>query len=245
MTARGGLPLWIRGMTNFQSLMNCGLPASLSPSPSLSPPDIENLRCQSRKSERKKKKKRLGGESVNTRRSDDKTELVLPDRNVGVGRLCSVCSDTPIDTAHDSGQHGITLAGSEVNFHPAGGIDSAARRRAAKVRTRQRLARTRVRFFWFFFLSLLCVHCARCALARLSSSLRDEICCVGVCGEGKKTHASSSICWRILFSRRRCLCLFHLRYTRPPPPFPFPFPSASDGLERQRKTSVTSAQETR
>lgn len=108
-------------------------------------------------------------------------------------------------------------------------------RRLGGERPHKRFACTRVRFFPSFslFAHALCTERAHAAL----SSLRDEICCVGVCAEGKKTHTHQYVGG--FFSLAAVIFAFFTSVT-PPPPFPI-----SLGWIRAAKTSVTSAQETR
>lgn len=66
----------------------------------------------------------------------------------------------------------------------------------------------------FTFVHALCKVRAYAAL----SSLRDEICCVGVCGEGKKTHTHQYVGG--FFSLAAVLFAFFTSVTPPPTPLP-------------------------
>lgn len=158
--------------------------------------------------------------------------------------MCSVCSDTPIDTAHDSGQHGITLAGSEVNFHPAGGIDSAESGEGADAPTSR--SYTSAFFLLLFFSFHFCACIVRGARLRGSLPLCEMRSAAWEYVERERKHIIINMLEDSFLSPPLSLPFSPPLHPPPPPlPLPLPFPSASDGLERQRKTSVTSAQETR
>lgn len=132
--------------------------------------------------------------------------------------VCVACARTRPSTQ-------LTTRASTGSPWPGGLIQRLGGERRRCGRANVSLVHECVFFVVIFFLSLLCVHCARCALARLSSSLRDELCCVGGCGEGKKTHTHHHQYVGGFFSLAAVVFAFFTSVTPDPPPFPFPSPS--------------------